>query len=391
VDDIGRTRGQGAQTLPQPPPDAQAASAALAAHIRARVLAAGGRIAFDEYMELALYAPRLGYYSGGAEKLGPGGDFVTAPGLGTLYARCLARPVAQALTALGGGDVLEFGPGDGALAAALLPELAALGVAPRRYLALERSAALAARQRAALAAAGWADRAAWLERLPDAFEGVVLASEVLDALPARRLRMTDAGLVELYVEVRGEGFALIEGPLRDPAHAARLAPFDLPPGYETEANPAAEAWARTLAGTLRAGVALVVDYGYPRAAYYHPQRTRGTFRCHYRHQAHEDAFLWPGLTDLTAHLDFTALAEAALGGGAQLLGYAPQADFLIGCGLPEILAATDPADPDYAALAREARLLVLPQHMGEAFGVLAFGRGVDLALAGFARDHRHRL
>lgn len=344
-------------------------------------------------MELALYAPGLGYYTGGAAKLGPAGDFVTAPGLGTLYARCLARQVAQVLELTGGGDVLEFGPGDGALAAALLPELDALAAPVRRYLALERSAELAQRQRQAIEASGWSDRAAWLERLPESFTGVVLASEVLDAMPVRRLRMTAQGLAELYVEVEaaGDGFALVEGPLRVSAHAARLAPFALPVGYETEVNPAAEAWVRAVAGMLHRGAALVVDYGYPRAAYYHPQRACGTFRCHYRHQAHEDAFAWPGLTDLTAHLDFTALAEAAVDGGAALLGYAPQADFLIGCGLAEVLAGTDPADPSYAALAREARLLVLPQHMGEAFGVLGFGRGIEVALRGFGRDYRRRL
>lgn len=382
---------RGAQTLPQPEPAAQAASAALTALIRQRIAAAGGRIGFDAYQELALYAPGLGYYSGGAAKLGPGGDFVTAPGLGTLYARCLARQVAQVLEHLGGGDVLEFGPGDGALAAALLPELAALGAPVRRYLAIERSAELADRQRAALARVGWADRAQWLTGLPDAFTGVALASEVLDALPVRRYRVTAHGLAELYVGVEADAFVLVEGPVRDAERVQHLAAAALPVGYQTEASPAAQAWVRAVAGMLGRGVVLVVDYGYPRAVYYHPQRAQGTFRCHYRHRAHDDAFAWPGLTDLTAHVDFTALAQAALDGGAEVLGYTTQADFLIHAGLAQVLAGTDPADPAYPALAREARQLVLPNHMGEAFGVLAFGRGVDLPLAGFARDHRHRL
>lgn len=382
---------RGAQTLPQPEPAAQAASAALTALIRQRIAAAGGRIGFDAYQELALYAPGLGYYSGGAAKLGPGGDFVTAPGLGTLYARCLARQVAQVLEHLGGGDVLEFGPGDGALAAALLPELAALGAPVRRYLAIERSAELADRQRAALARVGWADRAQWLAGLPDTFTGVALASEVLDALPVRRYRVTAHGLAELYVGVAADGFVLVEGPVRDAEPVQHLAAADLPAGYQTEASPAAQAWVRAVAGMLGRGVVLVVDYGYPRAVYYHPQRAQGTFRCHYRHRAHDDAFAWPGLTDLTAHVDFTAIAQAALDGGADLLGYTTQADFLIHAGLAQVLAGTDPGDPAYPALAREARQLVLPNHMGEAFGVLAFGRGVDLPLAGFARDHRHRL
>lgn len=386
-----RGAARGAQTLPQPEPAAQAASAALTALIREHIAAAGGRIGFDAYQELVLYAPGLGYYTGGAAKLGPGGDFVTAPGLGTLYAKCLARQVAQLLEHLGGGDVLEFGPGDGALAVALLAELVALGVPPRRYLAIERSAELADRQRAALAGVGWAQRAQWLTGLPEAFEGVVLASEVLDALPVRRYRMTAPGLAELYVGVGPDGFELVEGPARDHVLVRHLATLDLPVGYETEASPAAQAWVRTVAGVVRRGAALIIDYGYPRAAYYHPQRVHGTFRCHYRHRAHDDAFTWPGQTDLTAHVDFTALAEAALAGGADLLGYTTQADFLIHAGLAEVLTGTDPADPAYGALALEARRLVLPEHMGEAFGVLGFGRGVDVPLAGFARDHRHRL
>ena len=382
---------KGARTLPQPDPAARARSAALAAHIRARIGAAGGRIGFDDYMEAALYTPGLGYYSAGAAQLGRQGDFVTAPGLGSLYARCLARAAATVLHALGGGEVLEFGPGDGALAAALLPELQRLGAPVHGYRAVERSAALAQVQRQALAGVGWTGRAQWLDRLPDAFTGVVIANEVLDALPVRRYRMTAAGPAELYVGLDGDGFAYTQGPARDAGAVALLGRLDLPVGYETEVSPAAGAWVRTVAAMLAAGAALVVDYGYPRAVYYHPQRTAGTLRGYALQQAHDDPFRWPGLSDLTAHVDFTALAEAAVQAGATLLGYAPQADFLIGSGLTEVLAGTDPHDPAYGALAREARLLVLPAHMGEAFGVLGFARGVDVALPGFMRDHRHRL
>ena len=381
--------------LPPPEPDASALSARLEARIRDAIAAAGGRIGFDAFMQMALYEPGLGYYVNGLRKFGPGGDFTTAPERSPLFARTLARQVAQVLRAMPGGEVLEFGPGSGALAADLLAELDALGCAPARYRLLELSADLQQRQRAALAARvpHLVERVAWLTQLPDAFSGVAIANEVLDAMPVRRFCVLDGGLAEQYVAVSGDGLALVQEPPQDGRLAARVADLDLPVGYMSELNLAAEAWVRSVCERLDTGLLLLIDYGYARAEYYHPQRVTGTLRCHYRQQAHDDALRWPGLQDITAHVDFTAIAEAAHAAGATVAGFTTQAQFLINCGLPGLLEAIDPASPDYLDLALQARQLLLPQAMGEAFKVLGLTRGLgNLAPLGFAQgDRRHRL
>ncbi|MEA3220417.1 class I SAM-dependent methyltransferase [Immundisolibacter sp.] len=381
-----------------PLPDAQALelSAQLAGRIRAAIAAGGGRLAFDAYMQRALYEPGLGYYVNGLRKFGAEGDFTTAPERSPLFARALARQVAQVLAAVPDGEVLEFGPGSGALAAELLAQLDALGCLPRRYLMLELSAELQQRQRAAIArrVPHLAGRLAWLAQLPEQFTGVVIANEVLDAMPVRRFRVVDGGITELYVTTAGEGMELVNGPPQDAQLAARVASLDLPTGYESEVNFAAEAWVSTLCERLQRGLLLLIDYGYARAEYYHPQRHTGTLQCHYRQRAHADALLWPGLQDITAHVDFTAMAQAGCEAGASLAGFANQAQFLINCGLPQMLEALDPADPAYMDLALQARQLLLPQAMGEAFKVLALTRGLDDGdgLIGFASgDRRHRL
>lgn len=381
-----------------PLPDAQALelSAQLAGRIRAAIAAAGGRLGFDAYMQRALYEPGLGYYVNGLRKFGAQGDFTTAPERSPLFARALARQVAQVLAAVSDGEVLEFGPGSGALAAELLAELDSLGCLPRRYLMLELSAELQQRQREAIArrVPHLAGRVAWLEQLPEQFTGVVIANEVLDAMPVRRFRRVDGGIAELYVTTAGEGVELVNGPPQDEQLAARVASLDLPIGYESEVNFAAEAWVSTLCERLDRGLLLLIDYGYAQAEYYHPQRHTGTLRCHYRQRAHADALLWPGLQDITAHVDFTAVAQAACEAGASLAGFANQAQFLINCGLPQLLEAIDPADPAYMDLALQARQLLLPQAMGEAFKVLALTRGLDgkAELIGFeGGDRRHRL
>ena len=372
-----------------------ALSARLEARIRDAIAAAGGRIGFDAFMQMALYEPGLGYYVNGLRKFGPGGDFTTAPERSPLFARTLARQVAQVLRAMPGGEVLEFGPGSGALAADLLAELDALGCAPARYRLLELSADLQQRQRAALAARvpHLVERVAWLTQLPDAFSGVAIANEVLDAMPVRRFCVLDGGLAEQYVAVSGDGLALVQEPPQDGRLAARVADLDLPVGYMSELNLAAEAWVRSVCERLDTGLLLLIDYGYARAEYYHPQRVTGTLRCHYRQQAHDDALRWPGLQDITAHVDFTAIAEAAHAAGATVAGFTTQAQFLINCGLPGLLEAIDPASPDYLDLALQARQLLLPQAMGEAFKVLGLTRGLgNLAPLGFAQgDRRHRL
>ncbi|MFZ5491869.1 MAG: class I SAM-dependent methyltransferase [Pseudomonadota bacterium] len=381
--------------LPLPDADALALSARLEARVRDDIAAAGGRIGFDAYMQRALYEPGLGYYVNGLRKFGAGGDFVTAPERSPLFARALARQVAQVLDVLPGGEVLEFGPGSGALAVELLAELERLDRLPSRYLMLELSADLQQRQRDAIAQCvpHLAARVEWLPRLPERFSGIAIANEVLDAMPVRRFRVTAAGLAELCVTVQ-EGALRLQAVLTvDASVAARLAGLDLPTGYETEINFAAEAWVRSVSGWLQAGLLLLIDYGYPRAEYHHPQRASGTLRCHYRQQAHDDALRWPGLQDITAHVDFTAVAQAGCEAGLTLAGFASQAQFLINCGLPQLLEAVDPAGADYLDLALQARQLLLPQAMGEAFKVLGFTR----ALAGFEPigfrqgDRRQRL
>ena len=380
---------------PLPEADALALSARLSARIRQAVAAAGGRLGFDAYMQLALYAPGLGYYVNGLRKFGAEGDFVTAPERSPLFARALARQVAQVLQAVPGGEVLEFGPGSGALAADLLAELERLGCVPSRYLMLELSAELQQRQREAIArrVPQLAGRVQWLAQLPERVCGVVIANEVLDAMPVRRFRATADGLAELCVALADDALCLQAVPAQDAEVTRRLAGLDLPPGYETEVNLTAEAWLRTLAGRLARGVALLIDYGYPRAEYYHPQRSAGTLRCYYRQQAHDDALRWPGLQDITAHVEFSAMAQTACEAGLTVAGFANQAQFLINCGLAELLEAVDPTSEDYLDLAVQARQLLLPQAMGEAFKVLALTRDLDhLSLQGFRDgDRRHVL
>jgi SAM-dependent MidA family methyltransferase len=381
--------------LPMPAADALALSGRLLARIREAIAGAGGRIGFDAYMRLALYEPGLGYYVNGLRKFGPGGDFTTAPERSPLFARALARQVAQVLQALPGGEVLEFGPGSGALAAELLAELDLLGCAPARYRLLELSAELQQRQRATIAARvpHLAERVVWLQQWPDTFCGVAIANEVLDAMPVRRFCVLADGIAEQYVIATADGLALQPGTPQDDRLAARLAGLDLPAGYVSELNLTAEAWLRSVCERLDAALLLLIDYGYPRAEYYHPQRVSGTLRAHYRQQAHDDVLRWPGLQDITAHVDFTAMAEAASAAGGHIAGFCSQAQFLIDCGLPQLLEATDPASADYLDLALQARQLLLPQAMGEAFKVLAVSRGLgDLPLVGFQqRDRRNRL
>jgi SAM-dependent MidA family methyltransferase len=372
--------------LPMPDAEALALSAQLVARIRTAIAAAGGRLGFDAYMRSALYEQGLG-----AE-----GDFTTAPERSPLFARALARQVAQVLSAVPNGELLEFGPGSGALAAELLAELDLFGCVPGRYLMLELSAELQQRQREAIARRipHLAGRVAWLEHLPQRFAGVVIANEVLDAMPVRRFRVVADGIAELYVATAGEGIELVAGKPQDDRLASRLEPLGLPAGYESEVNFAAEAWVRTLCERLQRGLLLLIDYGYAQDEYYHPQRHAGTLQCHYRQRVHGDALVWPGLQDITAHVDFTAMAQAGCETGTTVAGFANQAQFLINCGLPQLLETVDPADPVYLDLALQARQLLLPQAMGEAFNVLALGRGLDErdGLIGFASgDRRHRL
>jgi SAM-dependent MidA family methyltransferase len=377
--------------LPPPAADALTISHALRQRIDAEIRSNQGWISFARYMELALYAPGLGYYSAGSRKLGAAGDFVTAPELSPLFGRTLARQLAE-LSAQGLPELIELGAGSGALAAVLLEELAALGCPPPRYRILEVSADLRERQQARLQARvpQHVGRVEWLERLPETIHAVVIANEVLDALPVHRIRKDADGIHELGVTAQEDGLAWSSRPATTTL-AATVGALDLPDGYETEINLAAPALVSGLAQRLGRGILLFIDYGFPAHEFFHPQRDRGTLMCHYRHRAHADPFLWPGLQDITAHVDFSALARAGAAAGLDLLGYTSQAQFLINCGITALLAETPAADvAQYAPLAAQAQQLLSPAEMGELFKVIAFGRGIAPPLQGFSRGDKSR-
>ena len=394
-------------TLPPLSAAERAHAARMSEHIRAFIASHGGVIGFDAYMRLALYAPGLGYYSAGATKFGGAGDFVTAPEVSNLFSRCLARQVADILEVTG-GDVLELGAGLGTMAADVLGELAALDRLPEQYFILEVSADLAARQRERIGALPpeLAERVRWLERWPErAMHGVVLANEVLDAMPVSRFVLRGAPGAQqvraLGVAAAGAGESHDQFVWRETEAPPELAlavaailqalPEPLPDGYVSEICLAFQPWVASLAAQLEHGVALLIDYGLPRAQLYHPERTTGTLRCHFRHRAHDDPFVNVGLQDITAWVDFSRVAEAADGAGLEPLGFATQAAFLIGAGM-ESLLTTDmqlaDGDPQrQARLAGEARRLMLPGEMGEIFKVIALGRGYHEPLAGFGTQN----
>lgn len=393
-----RARAPAVSHLPQPGAEAAAHSRRLTRVIREAVGAAGGQLPFDRFMELALYASGLGYYAAGARKFGVAGDFVTAPEVSPLFGRCLARQCAQVFTALESGELLEFGAGSGLLAAQLLAELQVLGRLPSRYLILELSPELRARQRQTIAerVPRLLARVHWLEQLPAAgFRGVVLANELLDAMPVQRFRLAHGKILEQYVGWQEDAFKLIWSDPTDLALSEAVSALQLGEreDFESEINLRASAWLASLAERFEAGLLLLIDYGYTRSEYYHPQRDRGTLMCHYRHRAHGDPLLMPGLQDITAHVDFTALAEVALARGLQVAGWSTQASFLIGCGLETLLSDSDPEDVRaHLQLMQAVKMLTLPSQMGERFKVLGLTRSMQLPLLGFSvRDLRDRL
>jgi SAM-dependent MidA family methyltransferase len=373
--------------LPEPCEEARQSSLALSRRIEDEIESAGGWMPFVRYMELALHCPGLGYYGGGAQKFGDsttGGDFVTAPELTPLFGQTLAAQAAQ-IMALSGPFVLEVGAGSGRLAADIL-----LAVPVERYFILELSGELRARQREAIAAAAPAllDRVEWLDALPKRFSGCVIANELLDAMPVHALAWREGGLKERGVETAETGFRWAERPA--PAflvEATRSWQVEAP--YESEIGLVAAGWMAEWGKRLEKGALLLIDYGLPRHEYYHPANNRGTLRCHYRHRTHEDPFWWPGLSDITAHVDFTAIAEAGHAAGLEVLGYTNQATFLINCGIGERLAARrENAGPSALRAAGAVQMLISPNEMGELFKVIAFGRGMGEPLLGFARGDR---
>jgi SAM-dependent MidA family methyltransferase len=379
-------------TLPPPVPEAASHSHRLAERIAETIADEGDWVPFSRYMELALYAPGLGYYAAGARKFGEAGDYLTSPEISPMFAKCLGLQAAQVLGEVG-GDVLELGPGSGLLAADLLDSLKETGRIPDRYLLLEVSPDLRERQRSLIASRHPGDlaRFVWIDTLPQKFRGMVIANEVLDVVPCSMVNRTGGEILERGVIVSEAGFAwddqaLPEGELRRRAAAV------IPPGdydYLTEINLAAEALVRTLAASMEAGLAIFIDYGFAEQEYYHAQRSMGTMRCHYRHRFHGDPFFMPGLQDITAHVDFTAMSRAAEQGGAEVLGYTTQAYFLISCGLAVLVSSGDPTMTLSKLKGTSAvHRLIGPSEMGELFKVLGFGKGMNGPVLGF-QSARH--
>jgi SAM-dependent MidA family methyltransferase len=367
-----------AGALPAPGSEALAQSTALVDTIRAEIRQAGGAIGFGRYMELALYAPGLGYYSGGTAKLGAAGDFVTAPEISPLFGRCIARQVAEVLDAIGGGEVLELGGGSGALAEAALEEAGG----DLAWSMLEPSPELQARQQARLG-----DRVRWCQALPAGFKGVILANEVADALPVERFRICDGEPRRLGVACADAGFGwTLMAP--EPEFVLQLREIEaaigepLPEGFSGEFCPLLKPWVGSLCCSLERGLVLIFDYGLPRKELYAPERDGGTLICHYRHRAHGDPFLWPGLQDLSAWVDFTAVAEAGTEAGLVLEGFTTQAAFLAGAGIGTMLPGAGVTAAEIL-LAQQARRLLLPGEMGERFRVMGLSRGLGPALSGF--------
>jgi SAM-dependent MidA family methyltransferase len=390
-------------SLPPPDADALAHSERLAGLIRNEIAANEGAIPFSRFMELALYAPGLGYYSAGARKFGEEGDFVTAPELGPIFAACIAESVAPVLQQLGANAVLfELGGGSGAFAEVALKRLLELDALPDRYLILEPSADLRQRQRERLQQAlspmlfelvEWPDGP-----LPGEWSGVLFANEVIDALPTPRFAIRDGEVYEEYVVAEGDGFARTLRPAdaflgNAVRHVERRLERRLEEGYRSEVLPQLPYWIQAVSGGMRRGAMLFVDYGHPRAEFYEPERSDGTLRAYYRHRIHGEPLLWPGLQDLTASIDFTALAEAGVAAGFDFAGYCSQASFLLGNGMAGVLERIERMrDPTEQQRRRnEVKKLTLPGEMGERFQVMGFEKDVEFGVAFMAGDLSFRL
>ena len=393
------------QTLPPPGADALAHSAHLREVIQEQVIAAGGSIPFWKFMELALYAPGLGYYSAGATKFGDAGDFVTAPELSPLFAACVADALTPVLQQVGPEAVfVEVGGGSGAFAETALSKLLANDALPARYAILEPSADLRERQRERLQERLpplLFELVEWLDGpIQESWSGVLFANEVVDALPTPRFSIRDGEVFEEHVALDGEGRFLRTDRPADPMlaaavrHVERQLPEPFAEGYRSEALAQLPYWLQAVVGGMDDGALLFVDYGYARGEYYQPQRAGGTLRAFRRHHLVEDVFAHPGLQDITASVDFTALAEAGAGAGFDFAGYCSQASFLIGNRLQDNLALAESRAHDDLArhnLRQQAKSLTLPSEMGERFQAIGFQRGVEFGAAFLAGDLSHRL
>ena len=386
-----------ATDLPLPDLDALRHGEQVAALVRRAIADADGWIPFERYMDLALYAPGLGYYAAGATKLGVGGDFTTAPEMTPLFGGALAAQVEAILAATAQRELVELGGGSGRLALDLLQGLAARGALPSRYRIVEVSPQLKARQQQLLAGPAAALRVPldWPPTLPATVDGAIVANEVLDAIPVHIVARRDGRYFECGVaeDERTGALAWADRPAPGWLAERAAARFPATGDYRSEINAAAEGLVEELGRLLVGGALLVVDYGFPAAEYYHPQRDRGTLVCHYRHRVHDHPFLWPGLSDITAHVDFSAIADAAARSGLHVAGYAAQAPFLLGCGILDLLAATgEPTGAAYIKAAAAVQRLLSPAEMGELFKVLALARSEGIRWPGYSIvDHRHRL
>lgn len=385
--------------LPQPTDIEKQHSAKLVEQITQCIEQAGGWISFADYMQQALYAPGLGYYSAGLHKFGEAGDFITAPEIGSLFARSLARPVAQLLNEIPAASLLEFGAGSGQLAADLLAELNALGQLPERYLIVELSAELRQRQQQTLQqqVPELLHCVQWLDQLPDTPQNlIVIANEVLDAMPATRFSIKDGVVYELGVSLQDDGLQLESRPadkaLQQQVEALGI---EVRPGveYHSEINLALAPWLASLADCIEQGAIYLIDYGYTRGEYYSPERHMGTFIGYYRHRALDAPLWYPGLQDLTAFVDFTALAEAALEAGLDVDGFTSQGNFLLDCGLDDIVQGTEGAsEREHLQLVQQMKTLSLPGEMGERFKVMGLSKGLQHNVPGFSlRDLRYSL
>jgi SAM-dependent MidA family methyltransferase len=388
------------QNLPIPSAEAQAQSAQLAALIQQKIAQAGGWISFAEFMQMALYTPDLGYYAGGARKFGQSGDFVTAPEISPLFAKTLARLASQiqgeldsqseakrgcpGVLACSDANILELGAGTGKLAADLLLELQELNALPKQYFILEVSAYLRQVQRETCLSklpSVLFEKIVWLKTLPKKFNGLVLGNEVLDAIPVHILHKTESGWRERGVAF-SDDFIWQDAELSVPNLTENLA-VDLPIGYVTEVCQVASGLVRSLADCLETGAILLIDYGFSAREYYHPQRNQGTLMCHYQHYAHSNPLINIGLQDITAHVDFTSIAMLCKPTSMRLAGYVNQAQFLINCGILDILSQHSPNDAQYIKLAAAAQKYLSPAEMGELFKVIAFTKNLDVPLVGF--------
>ncbi|HAI68193.1 MAG TPA: SAM-dependent methyltransferase [Gammaproteobacteria bacterium] len=384
--------------LSSPSPETVVHSQRVSALIRKTINEAGGAIPFNQFMEQALYAPGLGYYSAGLQKLGVSGDFITAPEISPLFSHCVARQCQEVLATFEEGVILELGAGSGIMAAEILKELERLACLPKHYFILEVSADLQQRQRATLQAQvpNHLHCVQWLDSLPsEPLQGVILANEVLDAMPVQRFRLEEQDVSECYVSLNEfNEESLTESPYvwqylptRDASLRAAVEALrpNLPIGYVSEMNLTLPAWIQAIAESLAAGLVLLIDYGFPSHEYYHPQRDQGTLMCHYQHQAHDNPLILIGIQDITAHVDFTAVGEAAESAHLQVSGYSNQANFLLACGLPEMLSSLNYNDTQYyLQQTQQAKTLILPSEMGELFKVMALTRHWEQPLLGFS-------